>query len=275
MARIRSIKPEFWVDERLARISRDARLLFIGLWNVADEGGRLRGSTLLIRAQVFPYDADVDVERLLVELEGGEFILRYSADGETYIWVRNFNKHQKTDPRLTSRLPPPPSHPIRTNKSGRNTKKRSPSREQVAGSREQVADGGAGAASPPPAGVVPVQVPEGDGWQALVDSLFQAFLAIKSAPYEPDKREWAELKKLRERTKRNDAEILARWKLGLSAQFKQRVDSFRDLNERWNALAGGAATGPPSRPVDVRKGMVMAQDVPKSAFAQVGVMSDF
>ena len=38
MARIRSIKPEFWDDRKLAkRASRDARLLYIALWNLADE----------------------------------------------------------------------------------------------------------------------------------------------------------------------------------------------------------------------------------------------
>ena len=42
MARIRSVKPEFWTDRKLARCtSRDARLLYIALWNISDEHGRL------------------------------------------------------------------------------------------------------------------------------------------------------------------------------------------------------------------------------------------
>ena len=68
VARIRSIKPEFWQDEKLAGIPRDARLLFVGLWNIADDEGRLRGSPLFVRAHVFPYDLDVDDRTWLFNL---------------------------------------------------------------------------------------------------------------------------------------------------------------------------------------------------------------
>jgi hypothetical protein len=50
VARIRSIKPEYWADQDLAeQVSRDARLLYIGLWNLADEHGRLRGDPRYIK----------------------------------------------------------------------------------------------------------------------------------------------------------------------------------------------------------------------------------
>jgi hypothetical protein len=107
MARIRTIKPEFWQDEKLARIPRDARLMFIGLWNIADDEGRLRGSPLFIRAQVFPYDLDVDVEANLASLEGLGCIQRYTVDGESFIWVRNFSEHQRIDRPKPSVLPAP------------------------------------------------------------------------------------------------------------------------------------------------------------------------
>jgi hypothetical protein len=39
MARIRTVKPEFWTSEQVMNCSRDARLLFIGMWNFCDDGG--------------------------------------------------------------------------------------------------------------------------------------------------------------------------------------------------------------------------------------------
>jgi hypothetical protein len=41
MARIRTIRPEFWTSEQVTECSMPARLLFIGLWNFCDDGGRM------------------------------------------------------------------------------------------------------------------------------------------------------------------------------------------------------------------------------------------
>jgi hypothetical protein len=108
MARIRTIKPEFWQDERLGTLPVYARLLFIGLWNIADDKGRLRGSPLFIRAQVFPYDHDIDVQAGLDLLEKAGRITRYVHDLESYIWVRKFEDHQRIDKPKVSTLPAPP-----------------------------------------------------------------------------------------------------------------------------------------------------------------------
>lgn len=108
MPRIRTVKPEFWADEKLAGMPRDARLLLIGLLNFADDDGRMRGSPMLIRAQVFPYDLDVNTESLLGILAEGSIIVRYEVGGESYIWIRNFKKHQRIDHPSESVLPPPP-----------------------------------------------------------------------------------------------------------------------------------------------------------------------
>ena len=39
MAIIRTTKPQSWLNEELGTIPRDARLLFIGLWNLSDDQG--------------------------------------------------------------------------------------------------------------------------------------------------------------------------------------------------------------------------------------------
>lgn len=109
MARIRTVKPDFWADEKVASLPRDARLLFLGLFNFADDEGRLRGNPLLIRSQIFPYDSDVDSESLLRMLAECSLIVRYEVQSESYLWICNFNKHQKIDKPSKSALPPPPS----------------------------------------------------------------------------------------------------------------------------------------------------------------------
>lgn len=108
MARIRTIKPEFWQDERLGQLPMSVRMLFLGLVSMADDEGRMRGSPLLIRAQVFPYDLEVDVVAGLDQLESIGRIQRYQGEGEAFIWVRNFGKHQRINRSSPSCFPVPP-----------------------------------------------------------------------------------------------------------------------------------------------------------------------
>lgn len=111
MARIRSIKPEFWQDERMASVSRDARLLFIGLLNLADDFGILRGSPRLIKGMIFPFD-DLSVPDLLGELERIGRIIRYRANEEDLILVRYFTRHQRIDKREKLKLALPPGFEV-------------------------------------------------------------------------------------------------------------------------------------------------------------------
>lgn len=101
MARIRSIKPDFFLDEELAALSMGARLLFIGLWTLADRDGRLEHRPARIKAAVFPYE-DVDVRPLIDELHSSRFIDVYESEEKACISVRNFAKHQRPHPKETS-----------------------------------------------------------------------------------------------------------------------------------------------------------------------------
>ena len=56
MARIRTIKPQFWDDLKIGRLSRDARLLYIGLWNFADDLGVVIADPAWLKSKIFPYD---------------------------------------------------------------------------------------------------------------------------------------------------------------------------------------------------------------------------
>lgn len=115
MPRIRTIKPEFWTSERLAtRLpgvdGRQARLLFIALWNLAEDHGVCRASPVYLRSQVFAYDDDVtaaDVGRWLRLLAGGGFVVLFERDGSHYVWIRGWKEHQRIDKPSKGSLPEP------------------------------------------------------------------------------------------------------------------------------------------------------------------------
>lgn len=112
MARMRSLKPEYWGDLKMARVSRDARLLYIALWNQADEWARCHGDIRWIKGHCLPYDDDLNlaaIDRLLNELAVIGRIQRYVVDGEPFMFLPKLAKHQRLEPQKTpSRLPPPP-----------------------------------------------------------------------------------------------------------------------------------------------------------------------
>lgn len=93
MARSRNIKPGFFTNDELAECSPYARLLFAGLWTIADKEGRLDDRPKKIKALVLPFDS-VDCDELLSQLHAKNFITRYSVEGSDYIQINNWKKHQ-------------------------------------------------------------------------------------------------------------------------------------------------------------------------------------
>lgn len=108
MGRARNIKPSFFSNEQLAEVSAEARLLFAGLWTIADREGRLEDRPKRIRAELFPYD-NWDCDHLLSELARIKVITRYTVDGRNCIWVNSFLRHQNPHPKeKDSTIPPLP-----------------------------------------------------------------------------------------------------------------------------------------------------------------------
>ena len=62
MPRSRMVKPDFWDDEKLATISRDARLTFIGLWNHSDDYGVVKGNATWLKNKIYPYENRLKLE---------------------------------------------------------------------------------------------------------------------------------------------------------------------------------------------------------------------
>ena len=107
MARIRTIKPEFPQSETIGRLSREARLLFIQLWTIADDSGRTRAASRMLASLLYPYDEDAPslIEGWVGELERHGCVRRYQVEGSTYLEVINWLKHQKIDRPSKSRFP--------------------------------------------------------------------------------------------------------------------------------------------------------------------------
>ncbi|EAA7987494.1 hypothetical protein BRR54_09175 [Salmonella enterica] len=93
MARSRNIKPGFFTNDELAECSPYARLLFAGLWTIADKEGRLDDRPKKVKALVLPFD-NVDCDELLQQLHQRKFINRYQVNGEGFIQISNWKKHQ-------------------------------------------------------------------------------------------------------------------------------------------------------------------------------------
>jgi len=99
----------------MGRISRDARLIFILLWTLADDYGRMRGNPQMLGGLLLPYDEDARevLPSCLDELEREGCIKRYTCDqGYEYVAVTNWESHQKIDNRSKPKFPPPPPDPI-------------------------------------------------------------------------------------------------------------------------------------------------------------------
>ena len=109
MPRIRTIKPEFWQDEKLTPLSDVERLLFLFLVSSADDCGRLLDKPVKIEADMFDGESDrrQDVCDALANLSRiGRIRRGKTASGQRIIEIVNWGKHQKVDhPNVKSAFP--------------------------------------------------------------------------------------------------------------------------------------------------------------------------
>ena len=102
MARRRMIDPEFFLDEEISKVTPHARLLYIGLWGIADDNVfTIPNRPEWIKAQIFPYE-NVDINSLLTELVKLGKLLSFQYDGEEYkagkyYFLKNMHKHQRVE----------------------------------------------------------------------------------------------------------------------------------------------------------------------------------
>ena len=108
MARIRTIKPEFWRDEDLSTICSEAALLAIGLLNYADDEGYFNANPKLVESDVFPLrELSCSTTELMNELHRIGYIeIFFGTDGKRYGHIVNFEKHQVINKKNFSKIKP-------------------------------------------------------------------------------------------------------------------------------------------------------------------------
>jgi len=102
MAKIRSIKPETWEDEKFGKLKRDCRLLYIGMWNFCDDQGVIKSNVTYLKSRIFPYDEElraVDIKSWLDALADARMLIPFSYNNEGYYVIRTFRSHQIIDKR--------------------------------------------------------------------------------------------------------------------------------------------------------------------------------
>jgi len=117
MSRIRTVKPEYWEHPKVAKVSRDARLFFLGLLTECDDEGKLRYNAKRLAGVLFGSDDDVDgtvIDAWAAELERADLAYRYTVGDASLLVVPGFTEHQRVSHPSPSRLPNPsePFHPL-------------------------------------------------------------------------------------------------------------------------------------------------------------------
>ena len=111
MARIRTVKPEFFRHEKLFDAEQATglplRLAFAGLWTVADREGRFRWRPRTMKPDILPYD-EVDFSAVMDALHEHGLVRRYEHDGEHYGYIPSFARHQHLNPREAKSVLPSP-----------------------------------------------------------------------------------------------------------------------------------------------------------------------
>ena len=109
MARIRTIKPEFFTSADIVDLSPLARLFYIGLWCEADKAGRMAWNPKTLKLRYLPGDG-CDVQGLADELVSAGMLVIYQVDGKPLAEIPSFTKHQVINNReAESCLPAPPT----------------------------------------------------------------------------------------------------------------------------------------------------------------------
>lgn len=107
MARIRTIKPEFFTSEDICALTPLARLFFQACWCEADREGRMEWKPRTMKLRYFPAD-DCDIEAIAAEVVDRGLVLLYTAAGKSYAVIPTFTSHQSVNPReQASKIPEP------------------------------------------------------------------------------------------------------------------------------------------------------------------------
>lgn len=108
MARIRTIKPEFFTSEDIVSLPALTRLLYIAIWCEADKEGRLVWKPMTFKLRYFPAD-ECDIKAMCDQIVSAGLVVLY---GNGYAYVPAFKAHQHINPRETPSQLPEPDAPV-------------------------------------------------------------------------------------------------------------------------------------------------------------------
>jgi len=111
MARIRTIKPEFFTSEKVAQLTDPAKITFIGLWTEADDYGVLQDNAKILKGHLWPLDdtkTAVDLSLHVQELIDLDLVRRFEADGNRWLHISGFTDNQTINRPSKKRNPSPP-----------------------------------------------------------------------------------------------------------------------------------------------------------------------
>ena len=243
MARIRSIKPEFWTSAQVLECSTNARLLFIGMWNFCDDAGRHPDSPKQLKAEIFPAD-DFTIENvrgMVEELEKNGLIMRYVVDGKALIQVTGW-EHQRIDKPQKPKYPGPfkedsgnnlvafPPDRIGKDRIGKEGKEENTLSEADASTEPSVNE--------------PKWTPED---KALADYMLTRVRDV--SPSAKGSRNWPDhIRLMRERDKRSHDEIRAMFDwANTDAFWRVNILSPDTLRKQWVKLEAKRNSSPPRR----------------------------
>ena len=108
MARKRMIDPSIWQSEDFGKLSTLAKIVFIGLFSLADDEGRGRCNPVYLKSTLFPYEENIrsaDIDKTLSEISSNMSVVLYSCDGSSYYSLLSWDTFQKIDRPSQSKIP--------------------------------------------------------------------------------------------------------------------------------------------------------------------------
>lgn len=103
------IDPNIWQSEDFSKLSNLSKIVFIGLFSLADDEGYGKANPTLIKNSIFPFDEKLrttDIEKSLQEIATNMSIVFYTAeDGKDYYFLSNWSKWQSIQKPTQSKIP--------------------------------------------------------------------------------------------------------------------------------------------------------------------------
>ena len=216
MARIRTIKPEFFTSEDIVSLTPLARLFYVSLWCEADREGRLSWKLRTLKLRYLPADS-CDVMELAQELIDAELIELYTVDGKEYAQIPSFAKHQiinnreseSTIPSKTSGSKPKPRDASGTRESG--VQGEGKGRKGKEGDSTEPQDDSMPPALPPVVSIPLIDKSEFDVTQAMVDEWSATFPAVDVTAALLRMRTWCNANPAQRKTPRGIQSFIVRW----------------------------------------------------------------